>query len=103
MIVKLWKGGYGLAVTFWLFGIMGGFITLVISGALAASGIDTVAFRLIAIAYLYIVYTGTRNVNPPSFWRLCASFAVIAILLLQLAFLFLGYIHQVVYNMGVIQ
>lgn len=103
MISKLWNGGYGLTVTFWLFGIMGGVITLVISGALAAAGIDTTAFRLVAIAYLYIVYTGTRNVNPPSFWRLCASFAMIALLLLQLAFLFLSYIHKAVYDMGVIQ
>lgn len=103
MIGKLWNGGYGLAVTFWLFGMVGGFITLVISGALVAAGMDTTIFRLVAIAYLYIVYTGTRNVNPFSFWRLCASFAVIVILLLQLAFLVLSYVHKAVYEMGIIQ
>jgi hypothetical protein len=86
-VAKLWKGNFGLAMTYWVYGVLGGIVWSVSILALNAekeSDLEKFIFFLMG-AYYFVIYVGiwqsANKFTGSKVWAVLAKFVVVIVVL----------------------
>src|ERR1017187_9557261 len=81
LIINLWEGNLGLAMTYWVYGVLGGFVWGVGILALKPEGDLIKLVGLLFIIYYFVIYVGTwKAANKyvgSKVWAILAKFIII--------------------------